>query len=92
MGFGLGNLKIILNTIKELAAEKGINYKDGVIQFFEFLEKHYDIKLRLKVQDAQQQHQQKQKQQQRKMQPSRSFLYIERLLPSLRYQKNKLIS
>jgi hypothetical protein len=43
MGFGLGNLKIILNTIKELAAEKGINYKDGVIQFFEFLEKHYDI-------------------------------------------------
>ena len=88
MGFGLGNLKIILNTIKELAAEKGINYKDGVIQFFEFVEKHYDIKLRLKVQDAQQ-HQQKQ---QRKMQPSRSFLYIERLLPTLRYQKNKLIS
>jgi hypothetical protein len=57
MGLGLNELNLLINTIMELAAEKGISYKDGVKQFFRFVEKHYDIKLRQKVQEAQQQHQ-----------------------------------
>jgi hypothetical protein len=48
IGLGLNKLRLLLNTIKEIAAENGINYKDGVDQFFEFIEKHYAIKLRLK--------------------------------------------
>jgi hypothetical protein len=48
IGLGLNKLRLLLNTIKEIAAENGISYKDGVEQFFEFIEKHYDIKLRLK--------------------------------------------
>ena len=48
IGLGLNKLRLLLNTIKEIAAENGISYKDGVDQFFEFIEKHYDIKLRLK--------------------------------------------
>jgi hypothetical protein len=48
IGLGLNRLRLLLNAIKEIAAENGISYKDGVDQFFEFIEKHYDIKLRLK--------------------------------------------
>lgn len=48
IGLGLNKLRLLLNAIKEIAAENGISYKDGLDQFFEFIEKHYDIKLRLK--------------------------------------------
>jgi hypothetical protein len=57
MGFGLTKLKILRNTIKEIAAEDNISSSQAVDKFFEFVEKHYDIKLRQKVQEAQQQHQ-----------------------------------
>jgi hypothetical protein len=57
MGFGLTKLKILRNTIKEIAAEDNISFSLAVDKFFEFVEKHYDIKLRQKVQEAQQQHQ-----------------------------------
>jgi hypothetical protein len=48
IGLGLNKLRLLLNAIKEIAAENGISYKDGLDQFFEFIEKHYGIKLRLK--------------------------------------------
>ena len=55
MGLGIRELKIIRNTIKEIAAENNIiYYKMAVDRFFEFLEQQYDIKLRQKVQEAQQ--------------------------------------
>jgi hypothetical protein len=57
MGFGLTKLKILRNAIKEIAAEDNISSSQGVDKFFEFVEKHYDIKLRQKVQEAQQQQQ-----------------------------------
>ena len=57
MGFGLTKLKILRNAIKEIAAEDNISSSQAVDKFFEFVEKHYDIKLRQKVQEAQQQHQ-----------------------------------
>jgi hypothetical protein len=57
MEFGLAKLKIIRNTIKEIAAEYNISFSQAVDKFFEFLEKHYDVKLRQKVQEAQQQQQ-----------------------------------
>ena len=44
MGLGLNELRLLRNTIKEMAAEKGTNYKDDVNQFFESHEKPYDIK------------------------------------------------
>ena len=54
MGFGLTKLKILRNAIKEIAAEDNISFSLAVDKFFEFVEKHYDIKLRQKVQEAQQ--------------------------------------
>jgi hypothetical protein len=54
MGLGLRVLKIIRNAIKESAAEDNISFSQAVDKFFEFVEKHYDIKLRQKVQEAQQ--------------------------------------
>ena len=57
IGFGLTKLKILRNTIMEIAAEDNISPSQGVDKFFEFVEKHYDVKLRQKVQEAQQQHQ-----------------------------------
>jgi hypothetical protein len=57
IGFGLTKLKILRNTIMEIAAEDNISPFQGVDKFFEFVEKHYDVKLRQKVQEAQQQHQ-----------------------------------
>jgi hypothetical protein len=66
MGLGIRELKIILNTIKEIAAENNISPLTARDNFIEFLEKKYDIKLRSKIQ------QQKKNQ---KMQRSRSFIY-----------------
>jgi hypothetical protein len=54
LGFGLTKLKILRNAIKEIAAEDNIIFSQAVDKFFEFVEKHYDIKLRQKVQEAQQ--------------------------------------
>src|SRR5215217_6359996 len=65
MGLGLRELKIILNTIKEIANENNNIPLIALDKFFEFLEELYDVKIRSKI------HQQ----QQQKMQPSRSFMY-----------------
>jgi hypothetical protein len=55
IGVGLRELKIITNTIKEIAAENNIiDYRLAVNKFFEFLEQRYNIKLRQKVLDEQQ--------------------------------------
>ena len=37
MGFGLNNLKILYNTIRELAGENKINYAAAIHKLFEFL-------------------------------------------------------
>jgi hypothetical protein len=59
MGFGFNHLKILCNTIREIAAENGISYRIAIEQFFEWVEKLYGaIKLRQNVQD--QEHKQKQ--------------------------------
>jgi hypothetical protein len=59
MGFGFNNLRLLSNTIREIAAENGISYKVAIEQFFGWVEKLYGaIKLRQKVQD--QEHKQKQ--------------------------------
>ena len=50
MGLGLNELRLLRNTIKDMAAEKGIIYKDAIREFFKSLEKQYDIKFRLKNQ------------------------------------------
>jgi Homeodomain-like domain len=67
MGLGIRELKIILNTIKEIAAENNISPLTARDNFIEFLEKKYDIKLSSKIQEQQQKNQ--------KMQRSRSFIY-----------------
>lgn len=54
MGFGLRELKIILNTIKEIAVENNNIFSEAVDKFFESLEQRYDIKLRQKVLKEQQ--------------------------------------
>ena len=54
MGFGLRELKIIRNTIKELAAENNNSFSAAVNTFFESLEQRYDIKLRRQVLDEEQ--------------------------------------
>jgi hypothetical protein len=60
MEFGLRELKILRNTIKEIAAEDNvIDYRTAVDKFFESLEQRYDIKLRQKVLDEEQQQLQK---------------------------------
>ena len=51
MGLGLNELRLLRNTIKEMEAEKVIIYKDAVNQFFESLEKQYDIELANKAQE-----------------------------------------
>ena len=43
--------------LRKLQLEDNISFSQAVDKFFEFVEKHYDIKLRQKVQEAQQQHQ-----------------------------------
>jgi hypothetical protein len=64
MGLGLRELKIILNTIKEIANENNNIPLIALDKFFEFLEGVYDVKIRSKIHHQQQ-----------KMQPSRSFMY-----------------
>ena len=55
MGFGLRELKIIYNTLKEIAAENNIiDHRQTVDKFFESLEIRYDIKIRIRVQKKQQ--------------------------------------
>src|SRR5215213_9606619 len=59
MGFGFNNLRLLSNTIREIAAENGKSYRVAIDQLFEWIEKLYGaIKLRQKVQD--QEHKQKQ--------------------------------
>jgi len=65
MGLGLRELKIILNTIKEIANENNNIPLIALDKFFEFLEEAYDVKIKSKNHEQQQQ----------KMQPSRSFMY-----------------
>ena len=56
MGLGLRELKIIHNTIKEIAAENNIiDSREAVNKFFEFLEQRYDVKLRLRLLEEKQQ-------------------------------------
>jgi ASC-1-like (ASCH) protein len=56
MGLGIRELKIILNTIKEIAAENNIiDYRMAVDRFFGSLEQQYDIKLRQKTQKEEEQ-------------------------------------
>ena len=48
MGLGFNYLKILYNTIREIASENDIIYSLAVVeQFFESLERQYDIKLKL---------------------------------------------
>jgi hypothetical protein len=55
MGFGFNNLRLLSNTIREIAAENGISYKVAIEQFFGWVEKLYGaIKLRQKVQEQEQ--------------------------------------
>lgn len=50
LGLGIRELRILCNTIKEIAAENGKGYKDAIEQFLERVEKLYDgIKLRQKI-------------------------------------------
>ena len=44
---GFKYLKILFNTIREIASENGIIYSLAVEQIFELLERQYDIKLKL---------------------------------------------
>jgi hypothetical protein len=55
MGLGFNYLKILCNTIREIAAENGKSYRIAIEQFFEWVEKLYDgIKLRQKIQEQEQ--------------------------------------
>jgi hypothetical protein len=47
IGLGFNYLKILCNTIREIAAENGIIYSLAVEQIFESLGRQYDIKLKL---------------------------------------------
>jgi hypothetical protein len=46
MGLGLNELRILRNTIGEIAAENNIKSTMAVQEFFKSLERQYDIKLR----------------------------------------------
>ena len=60
MGLGIRELKILCNTIKEIAFENGISYRDAIEQFLERVEKLYDgIKLRQKINQQQKEKQPK---------------------------------
>jgi chromosome segregation ATPase len=55
MGLGFNYLKLLCNTIREIAAENGISYKVAIEQFIEWVEKLYGaIKLRQNVQEQEQ--------------------------------------
>jgi hypothetical protein len=70
---GLRELKIIINTIKELAAENNISISAAVNKFFQFLEQQYDIKLRQKVLDEEKQQLQKYNNTTKDDSPNRTF-------------------
>jgi len=55
MGLGFNKLRLLINTIKEIAAEKQIPYKVAIEQFFESLAQKYEIKLRQNMQEEKQQ-------------------------------------
>ena len=51
MGLALDNLRLLYNTIREIAAEDHIYYRDAIEQIFQWVEKQYSgIKLRQKIQ------------------------------------------
>jgi hypothetical protein len=55
VGLGFNYLKILCNTLREIAAENGKSYRIAIEQFFEWVEKLYGgIKLRQKVQEQEQ--------------------------------------
>ena len=55
MGLGFNHLKLLCNTIREIAAENGKSYRIAIEQLFEWVEKLYGgIKLRQKVQEQEQ--------------------------------------
>ena len=55
MGFGFNKLRLLSNTIREIAAENGISYRIALEQFFGWVEKLYGgIKLRQKIQEQEQ--------------------------------------
>jgi DNA repair exonuclease SbcCD ATPase subunit len=55
MGLGFNHLKLLCNTIREIAAENGKSYRVAIEQFFEWVEKLYGaIKLRQKIQEQEQ--------------------------------------
>jgi hypothetical protein len=56
MGLGLNELRLLRNTIGEIAAENDISSTMAVQEFFKSLEKQYDIKLRSQFQNIQQQY------------------------------------
>ncbi len=80
MGLGFNKLRLLLNTIKEIAAEKQIPYKVAVEQFFESLEQKYDIKLRQNMQEEKQQLQKNNND--RPDNPNRTFPYYRNNTPS----------
>jgi hypothetical protein len=55
MGLGFNHLKLLCNTIREIAAENGKSYRIAIEQLFEWVEKLYGgIKLRQNVQEQEQ--------------------------------------
>jgi hypothetical protein len=55
MGLGLNYLKILCNTIREIASENGKSYRIAMEQFFGWVEKLYGaIRLRQKIQEHEQ--------------------------------------
>jgi hypothetical protein len=56
IGFGLNKLRVLRNTIREIAAENNTSSTMAVEEFFKSLEKQYDIKLRSQFQNNQQQY------------------------------------
>jgi hypothetical protein len=55
MGLGFNYLKILYNTIREIAAEIGKSYRIAIEEFFEWIEKLYGArKLRQNIQEREQ--------------------------------------
>jgi hypothetical protein len=80
MGLGFNKLRLLINTIKEIAAEKQIPYKVAIEQFFGSLEQKYDIKLRQNMQEEKQQLQKNNND--RPNNPNRTFPYYRNNTPS----------
>jgi Helix-turn-helix domain len=80
MGLGFNKLRLLINTIKEIAAEKQIPYKVAIEKFFESLEQKYEIKLRQNMQEEKQQLQKNNND--RPNNPNRTFPYYRNNTPS----------